>query len=145
MTATISSRPKRLWVAAIMNIVVAAISVLAVLFLLLSSDPTIPEEIRPGLSTSIVALGTSGSLIVSSVLALLRVRAARWLTLAASLLFFGILGAQSLGFLLSSVAPPDEIIPKLWGNVIRNTLEIAINLWALLSARTALFFQPAGP
>ena len=146
MTVTELPRPKRLWVAAIMNILVAAISVAAVAFLLLSSNPNIPESMRPGLSTTLLALGTAGLLIVASVLALLRLQFARWLMLAAALIFFGILGFQSLALLVSSGASlPAEAAPKLWANVIRNTLEIAINAWALLSAKTGSFFRGSRP
>jgi hypothetical protein len=35
---------------------------------------------------------------------------------------------------------PAAATPKLWANVIRNALEIAINAWALLSAKTGAFF-----
>jgi len=146
MAVTAIPRPKRLWAAAIMNILVAAISVAAVAFLLLSSNPNIPESVRPGLSTSLLALGTAGFLILASVLALLRVQFARWLMLAAALVFFGILGVQSFALLASSgKSLPTEALPKLWANVIRNALAIAINVWALLSARTASFFLGSRP
>src|SRR6185312_3799114 len=146
MTVAELPRPKRLWVASIMNILVATISVVAVAFLLLSSNPNIPASVRTGLSTSLLALGTASLLILASVLALLRVQFARWLMLAAALIFFGILGFQSLALLVSSGSSlPAEVAPKLWANVIRNTLEIAINAWALLSAKTGAFFLGGRP
>ena len=129
-----------------MNILVATISVAAVEFLLLSSNPNIPESVRPGFLTSLLALGTAGLLILASVLALLRVQFARWLMLAAALIFFGILGFQSLALLVSAGSSlPAEAAPKLWANVIRNALEIAINAWALLSVKTAAFFAASRP
>jgi hypothetical protein len=146
MTITKLPRPKRLWVAAIMNILVAATSVLLLAFLLLSSNPNIPESLRPGLSAALFALGTAGFLIVSSVLALFRVKFYRWLMLAAALIFFGILGFQSLDLLLSSGASLSAgVVQKLWANVIRNALEISINVWALLSAKSAAFFLGSRP
>lgn len=146
MTTVATSRPKRLWVAAIMNILVAAISILGVAYLLLSSNPNIPASVRPGHFTTLFALGTSGLLVIASVLALLRIQFARWLMLASAFIFFGILAFQSLSFLVSSSASlPTEATPKLWANVIRDTLEIAINVWALLSTKTATFFQGSGP
>ena len=146
MTTSAPSRPKRLWVAAIMNILVAAISILGVAYLLLSSNPNIPESVRPGRFTTLFALGTSGLLIIASVLALLRIRFARWLMLAAALIFFGILAFQSFSLLVSSgAALPADATPKLWANVIRNTLEIAINAWALLSAKSTAFFIGSRP
>ncbi|HEX7732699.1 MAG TPA: hypothetical protein VF415_08640 [Rhodanobacter sp.] len=129
-----------------MNILVAAISILGVTYLLLSSNPNIPESLRPTPSTTLLALGTSGLLVIASLLSLLRVQLARWLMLAAAFIFFGILGFQSLSLLVSSGSPlPAGVTPKLWANVIRNTLEIAINAWALLSAKTAAFFQGSRP
>jgi len=146
MTASATSRPKRLWVAAILNIFGATISILGVTYLLFSSNPNIPESLRPGLSTVLLALGTSGLLIISSVLALLRVQFARWLMLAAAFIFFGILVFQNLSLLVSSGSTlPSGATPKLWANVIRSTSEIAINVWALLSLKTAAFFLGSRP
>jgi len=144
MTNANLPRPKRLWAAAIMNILVALISVIAVAYLLLSSNPNIPDIVRPGLTTTLVALGTAGLLIVASVLALLRIQFSRWLMLAGALIFFGILGFQSAVLLISSTVPlVTDAVPKLWANVIRNALEISINVWALLSAKTTAFFSDA--
>jgi amino acid transporter len=146
MTVIELPRPRRLWVAAIMNILVAIISVAAVAFLLLSSNPNIPDSVKLGPPAALFALGTAGFLIVSSVLALFRVKFSRWLMLAAALIFFGILALQSLAFLVSSGASlPAGATPKLWANVIRNALEIAINAWALLSAKTSTFFAGSRP
>jgi|SRR5215469_4269256 len=145
MTIAGHSRPTRLWVAAIMNILVAAISVAAVAFLLLSSNPNIPESLRPGFLATVIALGTAGLLIAASVLALLRVRIARWLMLASALIFFGILGYQSLAVLMApELQAATEFTTKLWANVIRNALEIAINAWALLSTKTTDYFSGTG-
>jgi hypothetical protein len=138
-------RPTRLWVAAIMNILVAAISIASVAYLLLSTNPNIPASVRPGLFSTLVALGTAGSLVIASVLALMRVRIARWLMLAAALLFFGILGYQSLAMLTwGDPTFAAEMAPRLWANVIRNAIEISINIWALASAATADFFWDDG-
>jgi hypothetical protein len=145
MTATMNPRPTRLWVAAIMNILVAAISIASVAYLLLSTNPNIPASVRPGLFSTLVALGTAGSLVIASVLALMRVRIARWLMLAAALLFFGILGYQSLAMLMwGDPTFAAEMAPRLWANVIRNAIEISINIWALVSAATADFFWDDG-
>jgi hypothetical protein len=141
MTAAAPPRPTRLWVAAIMNILVAAISIASVAYLLLSTNPNIPASVRPGLFTTLVALGTAGSLVVASVLALLRVRIARWLMLAAALLFFGLLGYQSVAMLMwGDPSFAAGMAPRLWANVIRNIVEISINVWAIVSAATADFF-----
>lgn len=129
-----------------MNILVAIISVAAIAFLLLSSNPNIPQSVKPGLFATLLTLGTTVFLILSSVLALLGVHFARWLMLAGALIFFGILGFQNLALLVTSgPSLPAETTPKLWANVIRSALEIAINVWALLSAKTAAFFLNSRP
>lgn len=146
MTSSAPSRPKRLWAAAIINVLGAALSIVGVAYLLLSSNPNIPESLRPTGFTTLLALGTSGLLIVASALALLRVQFARWLMLAAALVFFGILAYQSLSILVSSGSSlPAAVAPKLWANVVRNTSEIVINAWALLSPKTAAFFSGSRP
>ena len=145
MTTVVASRPKRLWAAAIMNILVAAISVVALAYLLLSSNPHIPSGLRPGLFTTLLSLATSAALIVASVLALFGLKFARRFMLIAALIFFGILGYQSLAIIMWGDTPlATELTPRLWTNVIRNALEIGINVWALCSAKTAAFFLDAG-
>ena len=136
------SRPKRLWVAALMNILVATTSVFAVAFLLLTSNPNIQEAIKLGLQATLLTLGTSVLLIVASILALLRIQSARWLMLGAALIFFGLLGYQSIALISSQGASlPHELVLKLWANIVRNSLEIIINAWALLSTTTAIYFS----
>lgn len=145
-TNTDVKRPLRLWVVAVMNVLVATISMAAITYLLFSSNPNIPNEIRPGVPNTILALGTSGLLIVSSILALLRIRFARWLMLFAAVVFFGILCVQNLAIVLTNgSALVEGAAPKLWMNAIRSALEMAFNVWVLLSARTALFFRNVRP
>mgnify|MGYP000200346639 CR=1 FL=1 len=127
MTIIKVSRPKRLWVAAIMNIFVGTISVTAVAFLLFSSNPNIPESVRPGFSATLLALGTAGLLIVASILALLRIQFARWLMLASALVFFGMLGFQNVALLvMSGPSWPAEVTPRLnSGSAISETSRLS--------------------
>jgi hypothetical protein len=60
--------------------------------------------------------------------------------LVAALLFFGVLVIQNLYFLVSLGELPAKATSKLWTNTIRSTIEIVINVWALLSVKTSAFF-----
>lgn len=62
--------------------------------------------------------------------------------LAAALAFYGSILVQN-AYILSQVQ--DSVVPasKLTANIVRSGLEIAINLWALLSASTRRYFSGA--
>jgi hypothetical protein len=140
MNTRVPPRPKRLWVIAVMNIAVGLISVGMLAFLLFSSR--VPAELRPSTSSAALSSLLAALLIVSCVFALLGYRQARWLALGSAVLFFGILWTQSLLFLVQSGGSlPQVPTRKLWANVVRNSIEIALNLWVFLSAKTAAFFR----
>ena len=139
-----AKRPKRLWVVAIMNIAVALIGIGTLAFVLTSS--TFPSELVPSKWNAAVSVLVATTVIVSSVLALLRIRRARWIALTAALVFFGVLLVQSLLVAIDPQAVLGEIrssiqLRKLWAAVTRNSIEIGLNLWAFLSAKTAAFFR----
>jgi len=140
VTALQLKRPKRLWLAALMNILVGLISLTALVFI--STSSRVPEAARLGGGTAALAAFTAGFLIVSSVLALLGKPRGRWLMLAAALAFYGSILVQN-AYILGQVQ--DSLVPanKLIANVVRSGLEIAINLWALLSAKTRRYFGGA--
>ena len=142
MTEMPRKRPKRLWVAALMNI---SLGVLALFTLgYVSTSSNVPSVIRPSGFTTAIAISTAGFLIVSSASALLGKSFGRQLMLAAALLFYGILVAQNANML----AQPHEWLgpsanTKLTASVIRGCFEILINVWALLSAKTRGYFALA--
>jgi hypothetical protein len=137
-----SPRPKRLWVAAIMNIAVAGIAVVALVFMLTSDR--VPVEVRPTATGAIISGLLATFLIASSLLALLGYPKARWATLGGALMFFGILLLQSLRLIVyPSDALPEGSSPQLWANVIRNAIEISINVWVFLSAKVIAFLRRA--
>lgn len=133
-------RPKRLWVAALMNIAVGLMAMVFVVFFSLSSR--VPDEARLGTGSIVFAVITTSLLIVSSVLALFGKR--RWdrIMLSAALVYYGSVLAQNASLLVQS---EELIIPvqKVVANVARSGIEIAINLWAILSAKTRFFFRHA--
>ena len=144
MRKTVLPRPKRLWAVSIMNILVAAITLAALWFMLVSDR--VPVEVRPTPSGAVVSGFLAVFLIVSSLLALLGYPKARWPALIAAVLFFGILLLQSLLFIIH----PSELLPegssrKLWANVVRNTIEISLNMWVFLGAKVAAFLRDAEP
>jgi hypothetical protein len=131
-------RPMRLWVAALMNILVGVISLAALVFI--STSARVPDAVRFGGSTAVLAAITASFLVGSSVLALLGKPRGRQLMLAAALAFYGSILLQNAYMLIQfqgSLVPTN----KLTANVVRSGLEIAINLWALHSAKTRKYFR----
>jgi drug/metabolite transporter (DMT)-like permease len=135
-------RPKRLWVAAIINILVALLSLALLAFLFTSAR--VPEALLPGATASAVAACTAGFLIVASVLALLGKPYGRYLMLAAAIVFYGILIVQNVGAIAGAQAGLGQsAAAKLAANTVRASLELLINLWALLSLKTRQYFGGA--
>jgi hypothetical protein len=137
-------RPKRLIVIAIMNVVLALFSIVALAFMLTSSK--VPAEIVPSHWSAAFSVLVAVAMIVSSVLALLRVPRARWIALAMALTFFGIIWVHSLLAALDpegviGVVPTDRESQKLWAGVVRTSIEMGLNLWVFLSAKTVAFFD----
>ena len=142
--AGMRKRPKRLVVVAIMNMVLALFSIVALVFLLRSS--VVPAEIVPsGWNAAFSAL-VAFALIVSSVLALMGFPRARWIALIMALTFFGLIWLHSLLAALDpegviGAVPTDRESRKLWAGVVRTSIEIGLNLWVFLSAKTKSFFD----
>jgi len=123
-----------------MNIVVGLAGLFLIAFISLSS--TVPEDLRPDAGGAVFAVATAGFLIISSVLALLGKW--RWgrLMLAAALLYYGIVLVQNVCLLVQAQGAAIPV-PKATANVVRSALEIAINVWATLTARGRAFFRGA--
>ena len=142
--AGMRKRPKRLVVVAIMNMVLALFSIVALVFLLRSS--VVPAEIVPsGWNAAFSAL-VAFALIVSSVLALMGFPRTRWIALIIALTFFGLIWIHSLLAALDpegviGLVPTDRESRKLWAGVVRASIEIGLNLWVFLSAKTKAFFD----
>jgi len=142
--ATRAKRPKRLIIIAIMNVVLAVFSIVALTFMLTSSK--LPAEIVPSHWSAAFSVLVAAAMIVSSVLALLGVPRARWIALAIALIFFGIIWLHSLLAALDpegviGLVPTDSELQKLWAGVVRTSIEIGLNLWVFLSAKTVAFFH----
>jgi hypothetical protein len=139
-----AKRPKRLIVIAITNVVLALFSIVALTFMLTSSK--VPAEIVPSHWSAAFSVLIGVAMIVSSVLALLGFPQARWIALAMALIFFGIIWLHSLLAALDpegvmGVVPTDRESQKLWAGVVRTSIEIGLNLWVFLSAKTVAFFD----
>jgi hypothetical protein len=133
-------RPKRLWVAAVMNITIGLLGVFFLAFVSFSSR--VPNEARMAAAPVLMALVTTSFLVVSSVLALLGKRGWDRLMLAAALVHYGGVFSQNAYLLVQA---QELIVPtqKIVANVVRSGIEIAINMWAVLSAKTRVFFRGA--
>jgi hypothetical protein len=131
---------ERLWVAALMNILVGSMSLAALGFLTFSSR--VPEAFQVGAGSATVAALSTGMLIAWSVLALMGKTWARHLMLAAALLFYGGIAIQNIQLYLQADDAQLAALPFV-AHIVRSTIEIAINLWALLSAKTRRYFEQA--
>ena len=135
--ATPTQRPKRLWVAAVLNILIGSLAVIFIVFL--ATSARVPEAARPGL-VNLIAGGFLGCLLVFySVLALKGRPSARRNLLIVATVYFGATIAQNAAPLLGL---SDSIVPsqKLIANVVRHSLTLGITWWALTSSVTMRFF-----
>ena len=140
MVEAISKRPIRLWVAAIMNIVIGLLSLFLLVFL--AASPRVPETMRPATATIALAVATASFLVVASSVALLGKNRWNYLMLVAALAFYGLLITQNIVALRGSYAElGQDAGAKLLANVARTGLELVINFWALLSLKTRMYFN----
>ncbi|WP_313915095.1 hypothetical protein [Tahibacter sp.] len=123
-----------------MNIILGTLSLAAVAFLSLS--PQIPDAFRTGVGNTVVFALSTGLLIAWSVLALMGKPWARYLMLAAALLFYGGILIQNIQ-IYRSAADAHLATAPLIAQVAAGVIEIVINLWALLSAKTRRYFEHA--
>jgi hypothetical protein len=142
--AGLPRRPKRLIVVVIMDVVLALFSLVALVFLLNSSQ--VPAEVVPSGWNAAFSTLVAFALIVSSVLALMGFPRARWIALIMALTFFGLIWLHSLLAALDpegviGLVPTDRELRKLWAGVVRASVEISLNLWVFLSAKTRMFFD----
>ncbi|WP_311223159.1 MULTISPECIES: hypothetical protein [unclassified Acidovorax] len=133
-------RPRRLWVAAVMNMVAGLIGLFMLAYL--STSPQVPDEFRPGPGAAVFSLATASLLIASSALALLGRARWDWLMLAAAVVYYGGILAQNI-YILIQVQETAIPTQPLVSHAVRSGLEIAINLWAVLSAKTRSYFSHA--
>jgi hypothetical protein len=146
MNTSLAPRPKRLWFIAILNTAVAVIILVALLFALLS--PRVPTDVRPDAYSAVLTACLPLFVIISCVLALLRYRYGRWLALGSAVAFFGMYLTHYLLLLMNSGAVlPPIATRKLNAGVVRSVIEIGLNLWVFLSAKTSKYFAgaPGGP
>lgn len=133
-------RPKRLWIAAILNIMIGLLAIILLVFLLTSSR--VPAAAKPGV-WSLVSAGVFGSLlIVYSGLALKGQATARSSLLMVATIFYGTIIAQN-AFLLSGLA--DSLVPprKLAADIVRHSISLGITWWGLASSKTMQYFDVA--
>jgi hypothetical protein len=144
VTKSAGKRPKRLWLAASMNIVLGAFALFTLGYIAFSSN--VPVTVRPSAYTAVLAITTATIMVASSVLALFGKPRSSYFMLAGALLFYGILAAQNAVILYGPHAwLGPEASTKLAANVVRSGIEILINVWALLTAKTRTFFTVAAP
>jgi len=137
-----SRRPARLWVVTILDMLIGLLVVAFIAFL--STSERVPNDAKPAFADTVPAVVLASLLIVFSVLALAgRSWARRALLIVATLHFGSIILQNALPLLgLSESISPTR---KLTTNVIRNSISLGINWWALTSSVTLAFFAPKLP
>jgi hypothetical protein len=132
-------RPIRLWSAAIINILLAFVSLAFFAFLFGSAHT--PQALRPGVATSTITACTASFLVVASVFALLGKPYGRYLMLAAIILFYGIVIVQNV-FVIAGVQAGlgQSTAAKSATNVVGASIELLFSAWALLSLKTRQYF-----
>ena len=142
MSTSTYKRPKRLWVAAVMNILIGLMALGLLLFLLMS--PRVAGELRPSGGAAILGAVSPSFLVVTSVIALFGKPYGRNLMLLAALVFYGILIVQNVLLFGSAQSVLGQAgATKVVVNVVRASLELLVNLWALLSFKTRQYFRGA--
>jgi len=131
-------RPKRLWVAAILDALIAILAMTLVAFLLTSSR--VPAAVVPSAIGAISALIPAAFLLLYAALAVKGVPSARRGLLLIASVYFGSIVVQNAVLLWG---PAETLIPsrKLLANVVRHSISLGINWWALSSLKTRLFFE----
>jgi hypothetical protein len=125
-----------------MNVLVGFISLAFLAFL--ATSARVPAALHPSITTLAWAVCTAGFLIVASIVALLGKPYGRHIMLLAAVVFYGALIAQSVVALSGPYAALGQgVSAKLTANLVRTSLELAINLWALLSLKTRKYFNGA--
>lgn len=142
MIEAVRKRPVRLWVAAVMNVLIGLLSLAFLAFL--ATSARVPAALHPVVAALVWAVCTAGFLIVASIVALLGKPYGRYAMLLAAVVFYGVLIAQNVVTLSGPHAALGQTAgAKLTANLVRTSLELAINLWALLSLKTREYFTGA--
>jgi len=142
MDSATRKRPKRLWVAAIINTLVGLMALSLFAFLVMSTR--VPHAFHPRGATAFFAVCAPSFLIIASIMALFGKPYGRYLMLLAALVFYATLIVQNV--LLFGAAQSlfgQAGGAKVVANVARASLELLINLWALLSFKTRQYFGGA--
>lgn len=135
-------RPKRLWAAAIMNILVGLLALGLLAFLVMS--PRVPDALRPGGAAAVLAVGAPSFLIVASITALSGKPCGRYLMLLAAVIFYGTLIVQNVLLLGTAQGALGQAgAAKVAANAVCASLELLINLWVLLGFKTRQYFGHA--
>lgn len=132
-------RPKRLWVAAILNTLTGLVAIGGGLFFIYSDK--VPAEARPAIFELALGIGLSVVLVVGSGLALMGKNFWRYVMLVSAAVFYGMMVTQNV--MLLAALPPDaesRLYATGWGTVVRSTLYMALTVWALFSAPSRRFF-----
>ncbi|MBI1397678.1 MAG: hypothetical protein GC151_17035 [Betaproteobacteria bacterium] len=138
MTDTTAAIPKRLWIASGLNIVVATLSLAAFALMGLGTK----WDTFPGAEAGRICFefACPAVLIVTSGLALARVRPARIVVTIAAILFYGSMILPNLQLIVEVAnAIPLATRLRISGQIATEAAAIGLNIWALYSFRVTRF------
>ena len=139
MSLAATKKPRRVNIAALVNILVGIVSFCSII--LLVKNPDIDSQIQ--IDSSRVWIGSvfPGALILSSAWAFFSRRKGHFIMLAVAVIYYGAHIYQSVWVLTYANALFDSRGESmLWAGTIRTSLELSLTAWAVLSSKTRSYF-----
>ena len=132
-------KPRRLNIAALLNILLAILAFGALYFL--AGDNDVREKIQIDSLAMWTSATLASLLLISSIAVLFSVRNSHFFMLGAAVLFYGAIIFQNASLLQSAdLVFNADGRTKLWANIVRRALTLALTVWATFSAPSRAYF-----
>ena len=139
MDIAVAKKPRRVNVAALLNILVGVVGLAAIL--MFAQNPDVAAKLKLDSWRLWISTGLNAALILSSIWAIMGRRNSHFVMLGAAALYYGALIYQNASLLkYGSELFSQGGEGRLWGNIVRSSLELALTAWAVLSAKTRAYF-----
>lgn len=134
-----TKKPRRLNIAALLNILLA-IFAFGVLYFL-AGDPDTQEEIHMDSLVMWTSVILSFLLLISSIAVLFSIQNSHFFMLGAAILFYGAIIYQNASLLQSAnIVFNENSHTKLLANITRKSLTLALTIWATMSTSSRAYF-----
>ena len=140
MNIAVGKKPRRVNIAALLNILVGVVGLSVIL--LLAKDPDVTSKIQIDTWRLWTGAALILLLVLTSAWALLGRRNSHLIMLGVATVFYGTViyqNASSLGHAAELFSQDGET--HLWANIVRTSLELALTVWAALSSKTRSYFS----